>query len=232
MRETARILNKLLSDGELGASDGALLADYRVPEVRAELDVWGEELGFSLVEMRGKVYLVPHTDSGLLSLSIKDIRESESKSDKMIDAFLQCYVTMTILWMFYGGRNINPKKALFLQVKDIVAALDERFADASSPQAQALETDFEINFPQIASHWNALPIHDAQRRKTRVGAVLKACRLMERQKLLIVLDEDREIRPTERMDDLMIGYYLDMRRIEDIHALFDSMGGSGDADAQ
>jgi hypothetical protein len=35
------------------------------------------------------------------------------------------------------------------------------------------------------------------------------------------VDEDREIRPTEKLDDLMIGYYLDVRRIDEIHKLFD-----------
>jgi len=239
MVQTAKILSKLLSEGELNSSDTALLADYRTPEVRAELDVWGEELGFSLVEMRGKVYLVPHAHSELLSFSIRDIRESESKGDRLIDAFLQCYVTMTILWMLYGGKNKNPKRVVFLQVKDIIETLDKRFTDSSSPIRQAaglLESEYEINFTQIASHWGALPIDDPlnpQKRKTRRGFVLRACRLMDRQRLLIVLDDGREVRPTDRLDDLMIGHYLDVRRIEDIHALFDSMeGGKGVAKAE
>jgi len=232
MRQTAKILSKLLAEGELNAADSALLAEYRDPEVRGELDVWGEEMGFTLVDMRGKVYLIPHTDSELLSFSIRDIRESESRGDRMIDAFLQCYITMTVLWLLYGGKNNNPKRAVFLQVKDIVAALDERFGNFGLSQAAIMESVYEINFPQIASHWSSLPVFDVQKRKTRVGAVQKACRLLERQKLLIVLDEGREIRPTERLDDLMIGYYLDMRRIEEIHELFDSMEENNDAQAE
>ena len=221
MRQTAAVLNKLLMDGELNSGDSALIADYRTTEVREELDIWGEELGFALVEMRGKVYLIPHADSDLLSYSIRDIRESDSRSDRMIDAFLQCYIAMTMLWMLYGGKNNNPKRAVFLQVKDILAALDERLADAASPYADTWEADYEINFPQIALHWNSMPIEDEQKRKTRMGAVNRTCRLMERQKLLSILDDGREIRPTERLDDLMIGYYLDMRRVEEIHGLFD-----------
>ena len=222
MRQTAKILNKLLLDGELNASDSDLIAGYRTPEVRAELDIWGEELGFTLVDMRGKVYLIPHTDSELLSFTIRDVRESESRSDRMIDAFLQCYITMTVLWMLYGGKNNNPKRAVFLQVKDIVAELDERFSDITAPEAGILETEYEINFTQISSQWGAMPVDDEQRRKTRVGSVLRACRFMERQRLLIILDEKREIRPTERLDDLMIGYYLDVRRIQEIHTLFEN----------
>ena len=229
MQQTAKILSKLILDGELNSSDSALLADYHTPEVRAELDVWSEEFGFTLVDIRGKVYLVPNADSELLAFTIRDIREIESKSDRMIDAFLQCYITMTILWMFYGGKNNNPKRVVFLQVKDIIATLDERLSNISTQETDVLEAEYEINFSQISSHWSALPIDDDQRRKTRVGSVLRACRLLERQRLLIILDEKREIRPTERLDDLMIGYYLDMSRVEDIHRIFDSMEEAGDA---
>ncbi|MCL1816019.1 MAG: DUF6063 family protein [Clostridiales bacterium] len=224
--QTAKILSKLLAEGEINAADSNLLSDYRNPEVRADLDIWGEELGFALVEMRGKVYLVPHTDSGLLSFSIRDIRESEAKGDRMIEAFLQCYISMAILWALYGGKNNNPKRVVFLQTKDILALLDERFTEISTPQAQMLETGYEINFSQIACYWNSLQAQDEQKRKTKMGAIHRACRLMERQKLLRMVDEGREIRPTERLDDLMIGYYLDMRRLEEIHQLFESQEGT------
>jgi len=228
MRETARILRKLLADGEMSIADTELLADYRKPEVRAELDIWGEEMGFTLIEMRGKIYLAPNVDSDLLAVSIRDVRESESRTDRMIDAFLQCYIIMTILWMFYGGKNINPKRTVFLQVKDIVDSLGERFENALSVGAAAdLENNYEINFRQIAAHWNAMQVDDPAnplRRKTKKAVILSACRFLEREKLLYILDEGREIRPTDRLDDLMIGYYLDIRRIEEIHELFDMMG--------
>ena len=185
-----------------------------------------------MLDMRGKVYLIPHADSELLSMTIRDIRESKPSHDLMIDAFLQCYITMTILWMLYGGKNNNPKRATFLQIKDIVTALDERFSGSATQEAGMFETEYEINFSQISSHWNALAVYDESKaitQKTRVGRILKACRLMRDHQLLIILDENREIRPTDRLDDLMIGYYLDMRRIEEIHKLFNSMEEQGDA---
>ena len=227
--QTAKILGKLLAEGEINAADSTLLAEYRDAEVRAELDIWSEELGFALVEIRGKVYLVPQAESKLLSFSIRDIRESEAKSDRMIEAFLQCYISMTILWALYGGKNNNPKRVVFLQIRDILALLDERLSDTSNAQAQMLETGYEINFAQISSYWHSLQVQDEQKRKTRMGAIQRACKLMERQKLLRIVDENREIRPTERLDDLMIGYYLDMRRIEEIHRLFKDQEDACDA---
>ena len=235
MRETARILSKLLADGEMSIADTELTTDYHKPEVRADLDIWGEEMGFTLIEMRGKVYLVPNVDSDLLAVSIRDVRESESRNDRMIDAFLQCYIIMTIMWLFYGGKNNNPKRATFLQVKDIVDTLGERFENATPTGAASdLETGYDINFRQIAAHWSAMQVDDPanpQRRKTKKAVILSACRFLEREKLVYVIDDGREIRASDRLDDLVIGHYLDIRRIEEIHELFDRMGEFSDAEA-
>ena len=219
MIQTAKILAKLLTDGELGPSDITLISDFREPEVRAELDILGEELGFVLKDINGSVYLIPNADSGLLSYSISDIREN----DRMVEAFLQCYIIMIVLWLLYGGKNNNPKSAIFLQIKDIVKTLDERLSEIPSDLSVTMEDVFEINFTQIAAVWNALPIHDDQRRKTKTGAVLRACRLLERQRLVDLVDENREIRPKIRLDNLMAGYYLDIQRVKDIHALFNGL---------
>ena len=220
MRQTAKILNKLLSTGELNSDDTELFAEFRSPEARAELDIWGEELGFELKDINGSVYLIPHADSDLLSFSIKDIREN----DRREEAFLQCYIIMTILWLLYGGKNNNPKSVIFLQIKDIAKSVDERFANTAAPLSMIMEDEYEINFTQIAAAWNAMPVQDEFRRKTRTGVVLRACKLLERQRLVDVVDDNREIRPRKRLDDLMIGYYLDYQRVEAIHALMS--GGS------
>jgi len=217
MRQTAKILTKLLTDGELSPSDAPMIADFRDPEVRAELDIWGEEMGFTLKDINGSVYLIPDADSDLLSFSIKDIRDS----GKTIDAFLQCYIIMIILWLLYGGKNNNPKSAIFLQIKDIVKALDGRFAEIPAGLPMTMEDAFEINFTQIAAAWNAMPVYDDQRRKTKTGVTLQTCRLLERQRLVDLLDENREIRPRKRLDDLMAGFYLDIQRVKELHALFD-----------
>jgi len=215
MRQTAKILTKLLTDGELGLSDAQMTADFRDPDVRAELDVWGEEMGFELIDINGSVYLIPSADSDALSFSIRDIRES----GKTVDAFLQCYIIMIILWLFYGGKNSNPKSAVFLQIKDIVKTLDGRLAEIPPGLPMAMENVFEINFTQIAAAWNAMSVYEDSRRKTKTGVTLQACRLLERQRLVYVLEEGREIRPRKRLDDLMIGYYLDARRVKEIHAV-------------
>jgi hypothetical protein len=46
--------------------------------------------------------------------------------------------------------------------------------------------------------------------------------------LLRLVEDDREIRTTAKLDDLMLGYYLNDSRVQEIHELF----GGVLADAQ
>jgi hypothetical protein len=43
---------------------------------------------------------------------------------------------------------------------------------------------------------------------------------MEKQNLLTLVDEQKEVRTTKRLDDLMINYYLNEDRVQSIQALF------------
>ena len=161
-----------------------------------------EELGFSLVELAHTVYLVPDTENELLSFSMKDIRESVATNARLVDAFLQCYIIMMTLYLFYGGKNNNPKQIDFLQVKDIVQKLDERFDAATEAKQEELEANYSINFRYIAEVWRAKAVMQDGKRTTRNELVLKACRLLKRQKLMIILDDEREIRTSKRLDRL------------------------------
>ncbi len=227
MRRALKIYRKLIEDGKLHDKDDPYLySDYKDSEVRDMLESFGEELGFTLVDIPHTVYLVPDIDNDLLSFSLRDIRESVASSARLVEAFLQCYIVMTILYLFYGGKNNNPKQRTFLQIKDIVSELDTHFSNASNEMQETLESKYSINFKNIAEIWASRPIYDDTKRTTRHEAVMRACRLLERHKLTDFYDDRREIRTTQRLDDLMINYYLDERRIEDINSIFRT--GRGD----
>ena len=222
MKRALLIYKKLLTDGQMDdKNDLPLYTDFRVPEVREMLFQFEEELGFTLVELAHTVYLVPDTENELLSFSMKDIRESVATNARLVDAFLQCYIIMTILYLFYGGKNNNPKQIDFLQVKDIVQKLDERFEAATEATQEELESNYSINFRYIAEVWRAKAVMQDGKRTTRNELVLKACRLLKRQRLMIILDDEREIRTSKRLDDLMLNYYLSEKRVQEINRIFE-----------
>lgn len=230
MKETLQILKILLTHGELNDTDEpARFADFKDPKVRAELDDFAQELAFSLVEVPHTVYLVPDMDNPFLSLSLGDLRKGIGSTARTVDAFLQCYIIMVILYLFFGGKNTDPKRTPFLQVKDIVAELDKRLGGPAAEAAPVWQEQAEINFTQIAQVWNNLAVREENRRASREETVLKACRTLEKQKLLVFYDEQREIRTTQRLDDLMVNFYLSDERVAAIQSLFAREEGTGHA---
>ena len=221
MKETLHILRILLTEGELNdTGEPDLFADFKDPQVRSELEDFAQELAFHLVEVPHAVYLVPEMDNPILSISLGDMRKGIGSTARTVDAFLQCYIIMIILYLFFGGRNADPKRTPFLQIRDIVAELDRRLSVPAGQAAPVWQEQMEINFTQVTQVWNNLSVREENRRTSREETVLKACRLLEKQKLLTFYDEQKEIRTTRRLDDLMVHYYLSEERIATIQNLF------------
>ena len=218
MEKALKIYKKFLEKGQItDTEDKELYFEFKDNEVRNILETMARELDFQIIAAPHSVYFVPNLDNNLLGFSVKDIRESIKKDAKLIDAFLEIYIIMTILYMFYGGKNKNPKQADFLQIKDIVNKLDETLSNTSEEEGEKIEERYSINFIQVSNYWKAKALIEENKLKTRTGTVLTACKLLRNEKLIIITDDDTEIRATKKLDDLMQYYYLSEDRIYDIN---------------
>lgn len=221
MERALKIYQRLLEKGQItDTEDKELYFEFKDPEVRNILDIMEKELNFKIISAPHSIYFVPNLENNLLGFSVKDIRESIKKDAKLIDAFLEVYIIMLILYMFYGGKNKNPKQADFLQVKDIVNKLDETLKATSEEEAEKIEERYSINFIQVSNYWKAKALIEENKLKTRTGTVLTACKLLKNEKLIIITDDDTEIRATKKLDDLMQYYYLSEDRIYEINDIF------------
>jgi hypothetical protein len=221
MEKALKIYKKLLEKGQItDTEDKDLYYDYKEIDTRNILEVLANELEFKLISAPHAVYLVPNIENNLMGFSLKDIRESIKRDARQIDTFLECYVIMTILYMFYGGKNKNPKQADFLQIKDIVKKLDETLSVTPKEEAEKIDERYSINFTEMAEYWQAKALFEENKLKTRTGTVLAACRLLKNEKLIVITDDDTEIRATKKLDDLMEYYYLSEDRIYEINDIF------------
>ncbi|MHB1654494.1 MAG: DUF6063 family protein [Desulfitobacteriaceae bacterium] len=219
-----KIYQKLLEKGQLDReTEGDLFLEFRNVEVRAILAEFEEELDFKTIEVAGSLYLLPNSGNGVLGFTTKDLREGVASDAKLVDAYLLSYISMFILFLFYGGRNRNPKQREFLRISKLIEELDRRFgmALADSEQAKVLEEKYALNFTRIAEMWASKQDFEERGRKTKTGTILNTCRLLERENLLRLVDDDRELRPTRKLDDLMLNYYLDDSRVQEIKELFE-----------
>jgi hypothetical protein len=64
-------------------------------------------------------------------------------------------------------------------------------------------------------------VSDSTSRKTKEGTIIKAYRQLEKEHLLRLLEDNKEIRRTKKLDDIFVNYYLDENRVKEIHAIFD-----------
>ena len=226
-----RIFKRLLEKGQLDRdADNDLWLEFKSAEVRAFLVEFEEELEFKIVEAYNTLYLAPDSGNSLLGFIARDFREWVASDARLADAYLLCYISMFICYLFYGGKNRNPKQREFLRIGRLIEELDRRFvlAIAGGDQAGAIEERYALNFVRMAELWESKQDYEEKGRKTKAGTILTTCRLLERDGLLRLVDDDREIRTTVKLDDLMLNYYLSDSRVAEINALF----GGGAADAQ
>lgn len=221
MERALKIYKRLLEKGQItDIEDKELYFYYKDAEVKEILDLMASELNFRLISAPHVVYLVPNVDNNLLGYSVKDIRESIKKDARLLEAFLEIYILMTILYMFYGGKNKNPKQADFLIVNDIVNKVDETLGNTTEEEGEKISERYSINFIQVSNLWKDKELIDESKTKTRTGIVLNACRLLRDEKLIIITDDNTEIRATKKLDDLMEYYYLSEDRIYEINDIF------------
>ncbi len=224
IKTALKIYRKLVEKGQLDReTEGDLFLEFRNVEVRAILAEFEEELDFKTIEVAGTLYLLPNSGNGVLGFTTKDIRESVATDARLVDAYLLSYISMFILYLFYGGRNRNPKQREFLRISKLIEELDRRFAMAlaDGEQTKVLEENYALNFMKIAELWESKQDFEERGRKTKTGTILNTCRLLERESLLRLVDEDRELRPTRKLDDLMLNYYLDDSRVDEIKGFFE-----------
>lgn len=218
MRTALKIFKKLLANGEIDdKKDSELFGEYFVPENHNDLNEIAEELDFDLVELPHNVYMVPRLSNSIIGFTMKELRADTAPEPTLTKAYLQCYIIMFILHLFYGGKNSDPKNTEFLQIKDIVSELDGRFCSINVDRDEA---EYGICFGAISDLWSSKAVIDEGKHTTRVGFVLRACNFMVDQKLFVLRDDKREVRTTRRLDDLMINYYLGMDRVSDIRQMF------------
>ncbi|KLU64796.1 hypothetical protein DEAC_c31240 [Desulfosporosinus acididurans] len=227
IKTALKIYRKLLDKGQLDReTEGDLFLEFRNVEVRAILAEFEEELDFKVIETAGSLYLLPNSGNGVLGFTTKDIREAVATDARLVDGYLLSYISMFILYLFYGGRNRNPKQREFLRISKLVEELDKRFSMALADQEETklMEENYALNFMRIAELWESKQDFEERGRKTKTGTILNTCRLLERENLLRLVDDDREIRPTKKLDDLMLNYYLDDSRVEEIKGFFEGVG--------
>ena len=174
--------------------DSDLFLDFRQPEVRSVLAELEEEMEFAIVESAGTLYLVPASGNDLLGFVTKDLREWVASDARLADAFLLCYIIMFLVYLFYGGKNINPNNRNFygfLSLRGWTGVLDW----PTGKEATELWRKYALNFLRIVRGF------EERSRKTS-GHGSQRLPSFEKRRLIRLVDEDKD--GLQKLDDLML----------------------------
>lgn len=226
-----QIFRVLLEKGQLDReSDSELFIEYMNPDVLDILNQFEEEMECKIIRINNTIYLLPDYDNNVLGFKTKDMREWIGTNARLSDVYLSYYIVMFLLHQFYGGKNKNPKQREFIRVSILIDELDKRLSSVleMGEEAIAMEEKYSINFIKLAESWDSRKSYEERKLTTKHGFVIKVCRLLEQEKLIRLVDEEKEIRTTRKLDDLMLYYYLNDSRINEINSIF---GGGEQKDA-
>ncbi len=236
LQTALKVFRILLENGQLDRdANEELFIEYLNPEVMECLNQFEEEMDCRIVRYGNIIYLIPSCENKLLGYRTKDQREWIGANARLSDVFLMDYIAMFILYLFYAGKNKNPKQREFLRLTTLVEELDRRFASilsADKDETTKLEEHYSINFLRIAELWASKKAFEEKKLSTKMGMVLRVCRLLELERLVRIVDDEKEIRTTRKLDDLMINYYLNDNRVQEVREIFEERGEQLAADQQ
>ena len=228
LQTALKVFRALLENGQLDRdSNEELFIEYMNPEVLEYLNHFEEEMDCRIHRYGNTIYLIPSFDNKLLGFRSKDLREWFGSNARLSDVFLMDYIVMYILYLFYAGKNKNPKQREFLRLSSLLDELDRRFLNILSADREdmlKMEEQYSINFVRISEIWVSKKGFEEKKLNTKMGMILRVCRLLELERLIRIVDDEKEIRTTRKLDDLMINYYLNDNRVLEIQAIFEEGG--------
>ncbi len=224
VKTAIQLFRILLERGQLDREEHSdLFIEYLNAEVQEILSEFEEEMECRVIKINNTIYLLPNFDNSLLGFKNKDFREWMGANPRLSDVYLSYYITMFLLFKFYGGKNKNPKQREFIRMMTLIDELDQRFEvilNKNREETAAREEGLSINLISIAEVWKQKITHEDNKRTTKYGTVLRICTLLEQEKLIRLMEDKKEIRTTKKLDDLMTYYFLNDSRIDEINSIF------------
>lgn len=229
VKTAIKLFKILLENGQLDREEYSdLFIEYLNSEVQEILSGFEEEMDCKIIKINNTIYFLPDYDNSLLGFKNKDFREWIGSNSRLSDVYLSYYITMFLLYKFYGGKNKNPKQREFIRINTLIDELDKRFEGIlkqNQDEVISTEEKLSINLISIAGSWNQKITLEDNKRTTKFGTVLRISSLLEQEKLIRLMEDKKEIRTTKKLDDLMTYYFLNDSRINEINSIFDEEEG-------
>ena len=203
-----------LSDNDSNASD--LYRAYVEREEVMNLVKNQAQIADSKIERYGStIYLMPDIDNKYLGFTKADLKSEFCKSkatDK--DYYLSQFVILTLMAEFYDGQGSSCKSREFLKLGELQNIISERlkagvgFENEREAEDGNIYTELYENvldYKSMSEAYEALKSVEinTKMKTTKEGFVSGICKFLEKQELIIFVEEDEMIKTTSKLDNIM-----------------------------
>lgn len=228
IRVSQTIFYYLLCEGELTeAKEPELYKAYVESEDIMNLVKSQGEIADCVIERYGNtIYLMPKIGNVVLGFSKADLKKELCKSgatDK--DYYLSQFTILTLLAEFYDGQGSRCKSRDFIKSGELQNLLSERLKAGMEAETEATHTG--LDYQSMSEAFEALKSDEARSRKktTKEGFLNNILDFLEKQSLIIYVQEDEMIKTTAKLDHIMELRLLNKNHYERIMRV---LGGRND----
>lgn len=223
VRKATEILNYLLMRGEIsGYAQPDLYLAYGDSRIREILETQAVALNVQVVNLNSVVYMIPNEDNDFLGVSAADLRTSIRSNGSVEDGYLAQYIIAVTFDIFFTGAGQHMSSGRLLSINTLAEEVTKRLDTAAARESiREDEATMRFNIISLKMLWDSLPLLEEGRQQQntigcKLGRLHKIAAFMEKRKLVIYTQSDDDIRPTPRLKNLMLHYFLNSQRKKDL----------------
>jgi len=232
LKDAIKIYYTLLQKGKItNTRDKEIFNLYINHEsIKETVDAIADGTHYDLVIRAETIYMIPRLTNETVIFSVENdilIKGIGKKADKQLDYYLSLYLMSVIFNEFF--HKIAPLK--FLPVDKIIEKATDRLTRAAN-QEDIEEKEHEIGYRvlDLEKNWSVREYKkndDTEENinfKSQYGCVRKVIKYLDDAKLVEYWVAEKEIRPTDKLKDLMNYYFLDHKRKEVVEKILFNIG--------
>ncbi len=185
------------------------------------------EISDCVIERYGTViYIMPNMGNEFLGFTKNELKKSLCKAnatDK--DYYLSQFIVLTLLAEFYDGQGNKCKSRDFIKMGELQNIVSERIAEGLKNEIEHMDEELPklgLDFQSMSEAFESLKSADkatSRTKTTKEGIMNSIMDFLEKQGLIIYIQEDEMIKTSDKLDNIMEMRLLNKSNYEAVMAI-------------
>lgn len=173
------------------------------------------------------IYMLPEPENGYLCFRPQELQQRFCNTDQTKDhRDLAFFIILIIFAEFFDGDGRQALSREFLEVKSLFNIITDRLKEGVSGMDETEEELYGISYRKLQHAWESLKVREENQsmsKRTKDGFVRGIIIFLRDQGLMNHIEDDDQIRPTRRLEDLMEKDILDKSNYGRIRSIMKDM---------